>query len=75
MLDSVQFVEEKTASYATASDFCETFIRDMSSLYLLALLLTGNDDKAERCFISALDAAIEVVLLLGGLVVLNATMA
>ena len=72
MLDSVQFVEEKTASYATASDFCETFIRGMSSLYLLALLLTGNDDKAERCFISALDAAIEVDLLLRGLVVLNA---
>jgi hypothetical protein len=45
MLDSLQFVEEKTASYSTASDFCETFIRDMSSLYLLASLLTGNDDK------------------------------
>jgi hypothetical protein len=42
----------------------------MSSLYLLALLLTGNDDKAERCFISALDAAIEVDLLLEGLAVL-----
>jgi hypothetical protein len=51
MLDTVQFVEEKAASYATASDFCETFNREMSSLYLLALLLTGNDDKAERCFI------------------------
>jgi hypothetical protein len=44
-------------------------------VYLLALLLTGNDDKAERCFISALDAAIEVDLLLEGLVVLNAKMA
>jgi hypothetical protein len=39
-------------------------VRDMSSLYLLASLLTGNDDKAERCFISALDAAIDVDLLL-----------
>jgi hypothetical protein len=44
-------------------------------IYLLALPLTGNDDKAERCFISALDAAIEVDLLLEGLVVLNAKMA
>jgi hypothetical protein len=59
MLDTVQFVEEKVASCATASDFCETFNREMSSLYLLALLLTGSDDKAERCFISALDACAE----------------
>jgi hypothetical protein len=59
MLDTVQFVEEKPASYATASDFCEMLIREMSSLYLLALLLTGNDDKAERCFLSALDECVE----------------
>jgi DNA-directed RNA polymerase specialized sigma24 family protein len=59
MLDTVQFVGERAASYATASDFCEAFNREMSSLYLLALLLTGNDDKAERCFISALDECVE----------------
>lgn len=59
MLDTVQFVEEKATSYATASDFCKTFINEMSSLYLLALLLTGNDGKAERCFISALDECVE----------------
>ena len=59
MLDTVQFVEEKIASYATATDFCKTFIHEMSSLYLLALLLTGNDGKAERCFISAVDGCVE----------------
>jgi hypothetical protein len=59
MLDTVQFVEEKPTSYATASDLCEAFIDGMSSLYLLAFLLTGNDGKAERCFISALDECVE----------------
>jgi hypothetical protein len=59
MLDTVQFVDEKPTSYATSSDFCKAFINEMSSLYLLALLLTGNDGKAERCFISALDECVE----------------
>jgi hypothetical protein len=59
MLDTIQFVEENASPYATASDFCKMFIHEMSSLYLLALLLTGNDGKAERCFISALDECVE----------------
>jgi len=59
MLDTIQFVEEKATSYATASDFCEMFIRETSSLYLLSLLLTGNHDKAEQCFIFALDECVE----------------
>jgi DNA-directed RNA polymerase specialized sigma24 family protein len=59
ILDTVRFVEEKPTTYATASDFCKAFVNEMSSLYLLALLLTGNDGKAERCFISALDECVE----------------
>jgi len=38
--------------YATASDFEQIFTQDMSSLYLLSFLLTGNQEKAEECFLA-----------------------
>ena len=42
-------------SYATASDFCRIFAEDMNRLYLLAFLLTADEEKAERCFAGALE--------------------
>ena len=42
------------AEYATHSDFCRIFAEDMSSLYLLSLLLTADQRRAEVCFASAL---------------------
>ena len=59
MLDTVHFAGEKVVSYTTATDFCRAFIQEISSLYLLALLLTENDGKAERCFLSALDECVD----------------
>jgi hypothetical protein len=44
--------------YATSGDFCRIFGEDMSGLYLLALLLTGEEKAAEQCFLSSLDDAI-----------------
>jgi hypothetical protein len=41
--------------FATSQDFCKLFIEDMDRLYLLSLLLTGNQDKAEQCFLESLD--------------------
>ena len=45
--------------YASSADFCRVFEEDMSSLYLLSFLLTADREKAEQCFISGLDDAVE----------------
>lgn len=41
--------------YASPRDFCAIFDEDMSSLYSLALLLTGSHETAQECFLSALE--------------------
>jgi DNA-directed RNA polymerase specialized sigma24 family protein len=39
-----------SGSYASTADFEQVFTEDMSGLYLLSLLLTGDGDMAEKCF-------------------------
>lgn len=39
--------------YASAADFERIFTEDMSGLYLLSLLLTGDREWAEECFVTA----------------------
>jgi len=39
------------SAYATAADFKQIFTEDINSLYMLSLLLTGNPEKAEECFV------------------------
>ncbi len=46
---------KKNSPYASSVDFQRIFDEDMSSLYLLSLLLTGDKEKAEQCFISGLE--------------------
>ena len=41
-------------AYATATDFQQIFTDCVDSLYLLALLLTGNHEKAEECFVAGI---------------------
>jgi DNA-directed RNA polymerase specialized sigma24 family protein len=41
--------------YATADDFRKLFAEDMTSLYLLAFLLTASHGKAEQCFVSGIE--------------------
>ena len=41
--------------YATHSDFCAIFIQHMQPLYLLALLLTGDEVRAEQCFLDGFE--------------------
>jgi len=43
--------------YASSVDFRRIFDEDMNSLYLLSLLLTGDREKAEQCFILGLQDA------------------
>jgi hypothetical protein len=47
------------ADYVTPAEFCEVLESEMTSLYLLAFLLTANHEDAERCFSTTADAAIE----------------
>ena len=45
----------KPQRYAATEDFAELFREEMPRLYLLALLLTSDHEKAEHCFVAALE--------------------
>ena len=45
----------KTEEFATVADFKHIFTEDVSRLYLLSLLLTGDCDKAEECLVAAVE--------------------
>src|ERR1017187_4275809 len=45
--------------YASSDDFRRVFDEDMNSLYLLSFLLTADREKAEQCFVSGLEDAVE----------------
>src|SRR6202050_192725 len=45
--------------YASSDDFRRLFDEDMKSLYFLSCLLTADREKAEQCFVSGLEDAVE----------------
>jgi len=49
----------RPAPYASSADFCRIFDEDMNDLYLLSFLLTADREKAEQCFVSGLEDAVE----------------
>jgi DNA-directed RNA polymerase specialized sigma24 family protein len=49
----------KPQIYAPSTDFARVFREDMGSLHLLAFLLTADQEKAEKCFVSGLDDCVE----------------
>ena len=59
MLEASYIPHESATIYQTATDLCEIFDREMNSLYLLAFLLTTDNDKAEQCFVWALSECVE----------------
>jgi hypothetical protein len=42
-------------AYVTHHDFCQIFCQHMKDLYLLALLLTADHQRAEQCFVVSLE--------------------
>ena len=44
--------------YASSTDFRQIFHEDMKGLYLLSFLLTADREKAEQCFVSGLEDAV-----------------
>jgi len=49
---------DRALEYATRTDFQRIFTEDMSTLHLLALLLTADAAKAEQCFVAGLEESI-----------------
>ena len=45
--------------YATHEDFCAIFRNHLDPLYLLALILAGDELIAEKCFLAAFDSCAE----------------
>ena len=49
----------QAAQYATSADVCRIFTKNLDRLYLLSFLLTGDQEKAEQCFVRGLEDSIE----------------
>lgn len=49
----------RSTQYASSDDFHRVFDEDMNSLYVLSFLLTADHEKAEQCFVSGLEDAVE----------------
>jgi hypothetical protein len=49
----------KPTQYASSDDFRQVFDEDMNSLYLLSFLLTADHEKAEQCFVSGVEDAVD----------------
>lgn len=49
------FADHSPRVYASRGDFCAIFSEETDSLYALALVLTGNHETAQQCFLAALD--------------------
>ena len=50
---------QEASPYASKRDFCQIFEKNMSPLYLLSFLLTGDEATAEQCFVGGLHIAQE----------------
>jgi hypothetical protein len=49
----------RATQYANSDDFCRIFDEDMNDLYLLSFLLTADRGRAEQCFVSGFEDAVE----------------
>ena len=47
------------ARYASCEDFQRIFEEDLHGLYQIAFLLTGDHEKAERCFVAGLEDCVK----------------
>jgi hypothetical protein len=52
---------ERAIGYATAASFIEIYNEEMHSLFLLSILLTADLEKAEQCFVGALEECLDGV--------------
>lgn len=57
MFGSAKIKAHEQSPYATRSDFCRVFEKDINPLYRLSFLLTGDHTIAEQCFVGGLHIA------------------
>jgi DNA-directed RNA polymerase specialized sigma24 family protein len=49
----------QSSQYTTSKDFCQIFADNLSALYVLSFLLTGDHELAERGFVAGLEECVE----------------
>ena len=49
----------ETNPYATREDFSKVFHEDMNGLYQLSFLLSGDHEKAEKCFVAGIEDSVK----------------
>jgi hypothetical protein len=54
----IQDREKEGNAYASHEDYHTIFNEDLKALYQLSFLLTSDPAKAERCFVSGLEACV-----------------
>jgi DNA-directed RNA polymerase specialized sigma24 family protein len=59
MTHATQMSMNGSTDYATVDDFRRIFSEKMNDLYLLALLLTADAEKAEQCFVAGIGDSVE----------------
>jgi hypothetical protein len=56
---AAQVAVNGSTAYTTSSDFCRIFAEETNGLFTLALLLTADPEKAEKCFVAGLENCVE----------------
>src|ERR1700759_3328633 len=59
MSAQVQIADETAPRYATATDYYRIFVEEMDSLYLLAFLLTADQNIAEQSVVGGVGECVE----------------
>jgi DNA-directed RNA polymerase specialized sigma24 family protein len=55
----IRIGKDNANEYATREDFCRVFTEGLSGLYQLSYLLTGDDEKAQQCFVAGFEHSVE----------------
>jgi DNA-directed RNA polymerase specialized sigma24 family protein len=58
-LRQIRTVKDSTNEYATREDFGRVFTENMHGLYQFSYLLTGDDAKAQQCFVAGLEDSVK----------------
>jgi DNA-directed RNA polymerase specialized sigma24 family protein len=57
-LQQIRGGRDKANEYATCEDFRRVFTENLDRLYQLSLLLTGDAEKAEQCFVAGFEESV-----------------
>jgi DNA-directed RNA polymerase specialized sigma24 family protein len=58
-LDKNRTPRSHLIQYATSEEFCQAFADNLSQLYVLSFLMTGDHEMAEQCFVAGLEESVD----------------